>query len=109
MHALELLMRLNLYIQQPYMHKVKYYSALKMPCVYSTRFRGAFRECGNKANTLSQNIDRVAAKQNWTKLIFKIYQSNSLKCPECGGELKLSELILIRYQKSKMYVIEIAN
>jgi len=39
------------------------------------------------------NIERIAAKQSWAKLIFKVYQDYPLKCPECGAKLKLSELI----------------
>jgi len=87
MNCLELLARLSLHIPQPYRHKVKYYGA------YSTRFRGAFKAAGNKPNNNALNIDRLAAKQTWAQLIFKVYQDNPLKCPECGAKLKLSELI----------------
>ncbi len=86
-NCLELLARLSLHILQPYRHKVKYYGA------YSTRFRGAFKAAGNKPNNNTLNIDRLAAKQTWAQLIFKVYQDNPLKCPECGAKLKLSELI----------------
>jgi len=87
MDCLELLARLSIHIPQPYRHKVKYYGA------YSTRFRGQFRANSLKANNSSLNIDRIAAKQSWAKLIFKVYQDNPLKCPECGSTLKLSELV----------------
>jgi len=101
MNCLELLARLSLHIPQPYRHKVKYYGA------YSTRFRGAFHANGNKANTISQNIDRVAAKQSWAKLIFKVYQDDPLKCPECGAKLKLSELISPKDARRELCLLKI--
>ena len=88
--ALDWLARLVTHIPSRYWHTVRYYG------YFSNKSRGMRKKADTDdtiptimPNELSSN----KARQNWARLIQKIYEVDPLICPKCNGQMKIISII----------------
>ena len=88
--ALDWLARLVTHIPSRYEHTVRYYG------YFSNKSRGMRKKADTDEtiptimpNELSSN----EARQNWARLIQKIYEVDPLVCPKCQGQMKIISII----------------
>ena len=96
---LEFLAELSQHIPDTYEQVIRYYG------YYSARTRGARRRevelerLGNQDENepsqaqLDRDIDRKPVCKSWAGLIKKVYEIDPLKCPKCGGSMKIKAFI----------------
>lgn len=89
-NALDWLARLVTHIPGRYEHTVRYYG------YFSNKSRGMRKkaETDNTIPTIMQNrMSSKEARQNWARLIQKIYEVDPLVCPKCQGQMKLISFV----------------
>ena len=89
-NALDWLARLVTHIPGRYEHTVRYYG------YFSNKSRGMRKkaETDNTIPTIIQNkMSSKEARQNWARLIQKIYEVDPLVCPKCQGQMKIISFI----------------
>jgi len=87
MSALELMARLIQHIHYPKMHYTKYFGQ------YSVKRRGMRRKQEKLSNPNDTFKNRKEYRSSWAKLIWKVYGKDPLKCPFCGCEMKVKEIV----------------
>ena len=93
--AVEFLHRICIHIPDPYESLIRYYG------FYANAARGKRKKLGlEKEDTGNIEIEiaedapsKRACRKSWSKLIYKIYEVNPLKCPCCGSEMKIIAFI----------------
>ena len=102
---LEFLAELSQHIPDTYEQVIRYYG------YYSARTRGVRRREEELAkqdkNELSQaqtdrDIDKKSVCKTWAGLIKKVYEIDPLKCPKCGGSMKIKAFIVDPEQISRL-------
>ncbi len=97
MDALDFLARVIAYIPEPRRHTVFYFAW------YSNVSRGRRRKGRDpELETHADNQQlgdlspaaRQARRRAWARLIKLVYETNPLKCPRCGSEMKVLSVIL---------------
>ncbi len=86
MSALDFIARFSQHIPEPGQQMVRYYGA------YSNRARG-MREEKDIPEFMLVDGEESSYGRTWRELIWKIYEVDPLKCPECGGELALVNIV----------------
>lgn len=93
--AIEFLHRVCLHIPDPYESLIRYYG------FYSNAARGKRKKLGLEKEE-APNIDvkviddspsEKSCRKSWSQLIYKIYEVDPLKCPQCGSEMKIIAFI----------------
>lgn len=96
---LEFLAEFSQHIPDTYEQVIRYYG------YYSARTRGARRreeeieKLAHQDNNepsqahLGRDIDRKPVCRSWAGLIKKVYEIDPLKCPKCGGSMKIKAFI----------------
>jgi len=88
--ALDWLARLVTHIPNRYEHTVRYYG------FFSNKSRGMRKkaDADDVIPTIMPNeLSSSEAKQNWARLIQKIYEVDPLVCPKCQGQMKIISII----------------
>jgi hypothetical protein len=94
---LEFLAELSQHIPDTYEQVIRYYG------YYSARTRGSRRreeeleKLANKGPNQAQidrDIDKRPVCKSWAGLIKKVYEIDPLKCPKCGGSMKIKAFIV---------------
>ena len=102
---LEFLAELSQHIPDTYEQVIRYYGH------YSARTRGVRRReeelVKQDKNELSQaqqdrDIDKKPVCKSWAGLIKKVYEIDPLKCPKCGGSMKIKAFITDPEQVSRI-------
>lgn len=91
--ALEFLARLLQHIPSKGQKMVNYYG------LYSNKTRGIWKMRGLKPRRISEGKMRNEFKSSWAKFIWKVYHVNPLKCPHCGGNLKIVDMVFENCKK----------
>jgi hypothetical protein len=89
-NALDWLARLVTHIPNRYEHTARYYGW------YSNKSRGMRKKAGTDNVTpavMSNELSSKEARQNWARLIQKIYEVDPLVCPKCQGNMKIISFI----------------
>jgi len=93
--AIEFLHRVCIHIPDPYESLIRYYG------FYANAARGKRKKLGLEKEE-APNIDvkviddapsKKVCRKSWSQLIFKIYEVDPLKCPQCGSEMKIIAFI----------------
>ncbi len=94
---LEFLAELSQHIPNTYEQLIRYYG------YYSARSRGARRrevelkQLANKPDIEPDlpdpDADKKPVSKSWARLIKKVYEVDPLKCPKCGGAMKIKAFI----------------
>ena len=89
-NALDWLARLVTHIPGRYEYTVRYYG------YFSNKSRG-MRKKADADDTIStimpNDMSSSEARQNWARLIQKIYEVDPLVCPKCQGQMKIISII----------------
>jgi len=89
-NALDRLARLVTHIPGRYEHTVRYYG------YFSNKSRGIRKKAGADdtiSTILPNDMSSSEARQNWARLIQKIYEVDPLVCPKCQGQMKIISII----------------
>ena len=89
-NALDWLARLVTHIPSRYEHTVRYYG------FFLNKSRGMRKkaDADDVIPTMMPNeLSSCEAKQNWARLIQKIYEVDPLVCPKCQGQMKIISII----------------
>ena len=86
---LEFLAALSVHIPDKWEQTVRYYG------YYSARMRGVRRKVAqaNTVRPLLEPEERRLVSKTWAALIKKTYELDPLRCPKCGGEMKIVAFI----------------
>lgn len=88
--ALDWLAQLVSHIPNRYEQMVRYYG------YYSNKSRGMRKKAGMDDQVpalVESGISSAAFRENWARLIQKIYQVDPLLCPKCQGEMRIISFI----------------
>jgi len=85
-NVLDFIARFIQHIPEVYQQMVRYYG------VYSNRSRGG-RKTEEVPEFMLVEDDEPSYGKSWRHLIWKIYEIDPLRCPECGGELELINIV----------------
>ena len=69
------------------MHYTRYFGQ------YSVKRRGLRRKMNKKSNQTEPGKNRTDYRSSWRRLIWKVYGMDPLKCPVCGSEMKIYDVI----------------
>ena len=90
-NAMDWLARLVTHIPSRYEQTVRYYGH------YSNKSRGMRKKAGRDADGIPAVIPNEMSskefRQNWARLIQKIYEVDPLICPECQGQMRIISFI----------------
>ncbi len=88
-NALDWLAKLVTHIPGRYEHTVRYYG------YFSNKSRGMRKKADvdDILTILPNDTSSNEARQNWARLIQKIYENNPLVCPKCQGQMKTISII----------------
>ena len=89
-NALDLLARLVTHIPGRYEQSVRYYG------FYSNKSRGMRKKAGSDdaiSAVMPNDLSSKESRQNWARLIRKIYEVDPLVCPKCQGQMKIISII----------------
>jgi len=96
MGAVEFLHRVCLHIPDPYEAMIRYYGH------YANAARGKRRKLGLEESVslvvFDDMPDRKECRRAWARLIYQVYEVDSLKCPRCGKRMKLIAFIQDRHE-----------
>ncbi len=82
--------RLGAHIPGRYEQTVRYYGH------YSNKSRGLRKKAGTKDTIPTVNPNEMYSnefRQNWARLIQKIYEVDPLTCPKCQGSMRIISFI----------------
>ena len=92
--AIEFLHRVCLHIPGHYEALIRYYGH------YANAARGKRKKLGLEDQLQIKIIDdapnRRVCRKSWAKLIYRVYEVDPLRCPKCGGQMKIIAFILKR-------------
>ena len=66
---------------------------------YSNKKRGLRAKAQTEGTTVGEKgesilgADRKTARKRWAALIKQVYETDPLRCPKCGGEMKIISFI----------------
>jgi hypothetical protein len=67
---------------------------------YANAARGKRKKLGLENQLLLKIIDdapdKKACRRSWAQLVYQVYEIDPLKCPKCGGQMKIIAFILER-------------
>lgn len=89
-NALDWLARLTTHIPGRYEQTVRYYGW------YSNKSRGMRKKAGTDDTipaVMPNDMSSKESRQNWARLIQKIYEVDLLVCPKCQGSMKIISFI----------------
>jgi ribosomal protein S27E len=89
MDYLEFIARVTSHIPEKGQVMVRYYG------LYSNAHRGKMRKIEEKANSflIVEQEEPVAPSKGWAEMIRKVYETDPLLCPKCGGQMRIIAFI----------------